>query len=205
MCVIEEEKPDHRDPAAGRCCASRPEADYRMRVAAFCVDHDVAAHDRALSLARHRGHAEDFVAGCGTQDRSRDNTFAVELADGGLIGVVGLFDPRPRRPGRDGLLDRLVPIGVAAMRPRRPRARWTGRAPPPGRSAGSSPATSHNDASGRVLVKAGFPYTGVVGDKPLDPPAASRAATRMMVLAELRSQLSSPLGRWLGSQRKPPR
>ncbi|MCP9032831.1 GNAT family N-acetyltransferase, partial [Klebsiella sp. SWET4] len=38
-----------------------------------------------------RAHAEDFVARCGTQDRARDNTFAIELADEGLIGVVGLF------------------------------------------------------------------------------------------------------------------
>lgn len=174
MCVMEERPVIETQRLTLRVPAK---ADVE-RVAAFCVDHDVARMTTRMPSPYTRGHAEDFVARCGTQDRTRDNTFAVELADEGLIGVVGLFT------NPDGPVEMGYWIGrpywgrgyaTEATKAALDWARnaWKKRWVTAGHFA-------DNDASGRVLVKAGFLYTGVVEQKP-SIARGEPAATRMMV------------------------
>jgi RimJ/RimL family protein N-acetyltransferase len=148
------------------------------RVASFCVDHDVARMTTRMPAPYTRAHAEDFVARCGTQDRARDNTFAIALENEGLIGVVGMFTT----PGDQ------VELGYWIGRPywgrgyateaacaalNWARSAWRKRYVVAGHFA-------DNEASGRVLVKAGFLYTGIVEHKP-SIARGEPAATRMMV------------------------
>ena len=148
------------------------------RVAAFCVDHDVARMTTRMPSPYTRSHAENFVARCGTQDRRRDNTFAIELGEEGLIGVIGLFT------NPDGTVEMGYWIGrpywgrgyaTEAARGALDwvRSRWSKRYVTAGHFA-------DNAASGRVLVKAGFLYTGVVEHKP-SIARGELAATRMMI------------------------
>jgi RimJ/RimL family protein N-acetyltransferase len=174
MCVIEERPVIETQRLTLRVPAK---ADVE-RVAAFCVDHDVARMTTRMPSPYTRGHAEDFVTRCGTQNRSRDNTFAIELADEGLIGVVGLFT------NPDGRVEMGYWIGrpywgrgyaTEATKGALDWARtaWKKRYVTAGHFA-------DNEVSGRVLIKAGFLYTGVVEHKP----SAARGdlvATRMMV------------------------
>ncbi len=148
------------------------------RVAAFCVDHDVARMTTRMPSPYTRGHAEDFVARCGAQDRSRDNTFAIELAEEGLIGVVGMFTTAEGEVELGYWIGRPYwGRGYATEATRGAldwaRERWKKRYVMAGHFA-------DNDASGRVLVKAGFLYTGVVEHKP-SIARGEPAATRMMV------------------------
>ena len=89
MCVIEERPIIETQRLTLRVPAK---ADIE-RVAAFCVDHDVARMTTRMPSPYTRAHAEDFVARCRAQNRTRENTFAIDLVDEGLIGVVGLFPP----------------------------------------------------------------------------------------------------------------
>ncbi len=174
MCVIEQRPVIETQ----RLTLRAPRRHDIERVAAFCVDHDVARMTTRMPWPYTHAHAEDFVARCGAQDGSRDNTFAIELAEEGLIGVVGLFTH----------VDGQVEMGYWIGRPYWglgyateaakgaldwTRAAWKKRYVTAGHFA-------DNDASGRVLIKAGFLYTGVVEHKP-SIARGEPAATRMMV------------------------
>lgn len=174
MCVIEERPVIETQRLTLRAPAK---ADVE-RVAAFCVDHDVARMTTRMPAPYTRDHAEDFVARCGAQDRSRDNTFAIELADEGLIGVIGLFTTPEARVELGYWIGRPYwGRGYATEATRSAldwaRSAWKKRYVVAGHFA-------DNDASGRVLVKAGFLYTGVVEHKP-SIARGEPAATRMMV------------------------
>ena len=52
------------------------------------------------------------MARCGIQDRSRDNTFAIELAQEGLIGVVGALLVSGRPLGFVAILGILALLGI---------------------------------------------------------------------------------------------
>ncbi len=174
MCVIEERPVIQTQRLTLRAPAK---ADVE-RVAAYCADHDVARMTTRMPWPYTRAHAEDFVARCGVQDRSRDNTFAIHLADEGMVGTLGMFTTA------DGEIE----LGYWIGRPywgrgfateatrgalEWARGRWNKRYVTAGHFA-------DNDASGRVLVKAGFLYTGVVEHKP-SIARGEPAATRMMV------------------------
>jgi len=174
MCVIEE-----RPVIATQRLTLRAPAKADVgRVASFCVDPDVARMTTRMPSPYTRDHAEDFVARCGTQDRARDNTFAIALEGEGLVGVIGMFTT----------LEGTVELGYWIGRPYWgqgyateaargaldwARSAWKKRYVVAGHFA-------DNDASGRVLVKAGFLYTGVVEHKP-SIARGEPAATRMMV------------------------
>lgn len=174
MCVIEERPVIETQRLTLRVPAK---ADIE-RVAAFCVDHDVARMTTRMPSPYTRGHAEDFVARCRAQNRARENTFAIDLAGEGLIGVIGLFPPV------EGSLELGYWIGrpywgrgyaTEAVKGALEWARTTWR-----KRCVTAGHFADNDASGRVLVKAGFLYTGVVEHKPSIARGES-VATRMMV------------------------
>lgn len=174
MCVIEERPVIETQRLTLRVPAK---ADVE-RVAAFCVDHDVARMTTRMPSPYTRAHAEDFVVRCGTQDRARDNTFAIELAEEGLIGVLGMFTTAEDQVELGYWIGRPYwGRGYASEATKAAldwaRATWRKRYVVAGHFA-------DNEASGRVLVKAGFLYTGVVEHKP-SIARGEIAATRMMV------------------------
>lgn len=148
------------------------------RVATYCADPDVARMTTRMPWPYTRAHAEDFVARCGAQNHARDNTFAIHLADEGMVGTLGMFTTAEGEIELGYWIGRPYwGRGYATEAARGAldwaRERWKKRYVTAGHFA-------DNEASGRVLVKAGFLYTGVVEHKP-SIARGEPAATRMMV------------------------
>lgn len=132
------------------------------RIAALANDADVARMTLRMPHPFGVGDAEDFVLAVASQDPARASTFVIEHEDHGVVGVLGVFqdeDPAPEtgywigRPywGRGLATEALEGALVWASR------RWKRRALVAGHF-------TDNPASGRVLEKAGFLYTGEVRD-----------------------------------------
>ncbi|WP_269715289.1 GNAT family N-acetyltransferase [Caulobacter sp. NIBR2454] len=142
------------------------------------VDYDVARMTLRMPWPYAPADAEGFITQVAMQDRRRDNTFAIELENEGLVGVLGFF-PTPEaqlevgywlgRPywGRGLASEALMGALTWASRDWRKRMVVAGH-------------FADNPASGRVLCKAGFLYTGVVDTK-LSRARGEPADTRMMV------------------------
>lgn len=129
------------------------------RIAALANDPQVA---RMLARMPHPylpEHAEEFLGACQAMDPATDRVFAIELEDEGLVGVIGLnpFEGGSElgywigRPywGR-GLASEAVEAVLAWA-----RRVWK-------RRYILATHFTDNPASGRVLCKAGFLYTGQV-------------------------------------------
>lgn len=106
-------------------------------------------------------HADEYVALCATRDPASHRPLAIEHREHGLIGMTGFY------PAKDGLF---TEIGYWLARPHWGRGYateainaalvWAHR--DWGKRAIAANHFQENDASGRVLVKAGMLYTGVV-------------------------------------------
>ncbi|ANF53332.1 GNAT family N-acetyltransferase [Brevundimonas diminuta] len=174
MCVIE------TSPVieTRRLLLRAPGAQDVSRIAALANDHDIARMTMRMPHPFGVDHAEDFVLQVASQDPRKANTFLIEHEDHGPVGVVGMFHDADAVPetgywigrefwGRGYATEALEGALVWAS------TRWKRRALMAGHFA-------DNPASGRVLEKAGFLYTGETR------PAFSRARgesadTRMMV------------------------
>ncbi|KQW82615.1 GNAT family N-acetyltransferase [Brevundimonas sp. Root1279] len=130
------------------------------RLAALANDSDIARMTLRMPHPFSADDAEDFIVGVAGQDPAKARTFLIEHEDHGAVGVIGLFedrDPAPEvgywigRPfwGRGFATEALEGAVVWASRQWRRRALVAGH-------------FSDNPASGRVLEKAGFLYTGEV-------------------------------------------
>ena len=128
------------------------------RIAALANDPDIARMTCRMPHPFGTGDAEDFVISVAGQDPARANTFLIEHEDAGPVGVIGLFESGERVPetgywigrefwGRGFATEALEAATVWASRKWRRRALMAGH-------------FSDNPASGRVLEKAGFLYTG---------------------------------------------
>lgn len=156
MCVIE--------PSAvietRRLTLRAPSPSDAVRLVALAGDFDVAR----MTLRMPHPYGEDdgraFVEAVAAQDPRRAATFLIEAEDAGPVGVIGLFedaDPAPEvgywigRPywGRGFATEALEGALVWARKAWRRRALTAGH-------------FTDNPASGRVLEKAGFLYTGEV-------------------------------------------
>ena len=158
------------------------------RIALLAGDFDVARMTTSMPHPFLRDHAEAFLARAGALDPSRESLFAVDLDDQGLIGVVG-FHPADRTDGGVETPRHVGPeIGYWLGRPYWGRGlateavagalAWAKKAWR--RRAVVSGHFVDNPASGRVLEKAGFLYTGEI--QPRECRARGEAAaTRMMV------------------------
>lgn len=147
------------------------------RMTALAGDLDVA---RMLGRMPHPylpEHAEEFLGLCQAMDPATDRVFAIELEDEGFIGVIG-FSPLGGetelgywigRPywGR-GLLSEAADAALAWA-----RRVWKRRHIVAGHF-------TDNPASGRVLCKAGFLYTGRVELRDCRA-RGEQVPTRMMV------------------------
>lgn len=174
MCVIE------TSPVVEtrRLLLRAPGAQDVTRIAALANDHDIARMTQRMPHPFRVDDAEDFVLQVASQDPKRANTFLIEHEDHGPVGVIGMFQNTDAVPeagywigrefwGRGYATEALEGALVWAS------TRWKRRALMAGHYA-------DNPASGRVLEKAGFLYTGETR------PAFSRARgesadTRMMV------------------------
>jgi len=158
------------------------------RIALLAGDLGVARMTTSMPHPFHRHHAESFLARIEALDPAREIVFAIDLEDQGLIGVVG-FHPAPVLEPRFGRSKHVGPeIGY-----------WLGRAFW-GRGLATEAVAAalswakkvwrrrmivsghfaDNPASGRVLEKAGFLYTGEI--QPRHSAARGDVAdTRMMV------------------------
>jgi RimJ/RimL family protein N-acetyltransferase len=159
MCVIE----DSPRIETRRLLLRAPEAHDAPRIAELAADWDVVRMTGRMPYPYALSDAETFVAKVAAQDPARDNTFLLDHGPDGPIGMVGFFHDGDRYPevgywvgkpfwGRGFATEALeAALGWA-------KRRWRKRAVIAGHF-------SDNPASGQVLAKAGFLYTGEVRTK----------------------------------------
>lgn len=156
MCVIEP------SPVVEtrRLALRSPQAQDVTRLAALANDLDIARMTLRMPHPFSVQDAEDFVLQVAGQDPERARTFLIEHEDHGPVGVLGLFEDGDLGPevgywigrpywGRGYATEALEAGMVWASREWRRRALTAGH-------------FDDNPASGRVLQKAGFLYTGEV-------------------------------------------
>ena len=174
MCVIE------KGPIiqTRRLRLRTPMIDDAARIGALCDDYAIAKMTTRMPWPYSRRDADGFVARCQAQDRRKDATFVIDLEDEGVVGVLGFFSPPDGhlevgywigRPYWNQGLATEAAQGALAWA----REDWRKKVVVAGHFA-------DNPASGQVLVKAGFLYTGVIEHKP-SLARGEPAATRMMV------------------------
>jgi RimJ/RimL family protein N-acetyltransferase len=128
------------------------------RLAALANDADIAGMTLRMPHPYGLEDAEAFVVQVASQDPRRAVTFVIEHEDQGPVGVIGLFEDGGVAPeagywigrpywGRGLATEALLGALVWASQ------RWRRRALTAGHF-------TDNPASGRVLEKAGFLYTG---------------------------------------------
>ncbi|WP_312599277.1 GNAT family N-acetyltransferase [Brevundimonas sp.] len=174
MCVIE------TSPVVEtrRLVLRAPAPQDAPRIAALANDLDIARMTKRMPHPFRVRDADDFVLQVASQDPARANTFVIDHEDAGPIGVIGLFEGEDRVPetgywigreywGRGFATEALDAALVWASR------KWKRRALVAGHFA-------DNPASGRVLEKAGFLYTGETR-RAWSRARAAEADTRMMV------------------------
>ncbi|CAN5450806.1 GNAT family N-acetyltransferase [soil metagenome] len=174
MCIIE------TSPVieTRRLTLRAPGAQDVTRIAAMANDEDIARMTCRMPHPFGAGDAEDFVLAVAGQDPARASTFLIEHEDLGPVGVIGLFEDGDLAPetgywigrdywGRGFATEALEGALVWASRKWRKRALVAGH-------------FADNPASGRVLEKAGFLYTGEVR-KPFSRARRAPVDTRRMV------------------------
>jgi RimJ/RimL family protein N-acetyltransferase len=154
-----------------------PMAADAPRLALLCADFDITRMTSRMPWPYGLSEARAFIETTASQDRARENTFLIEHEEDGVVGCIGLFTPR-----------RVPEIGY-----------WIGR-PYWGRGFATEATTAaldwaredwrkkvvvaghfaDNPASGAVLCKTGFLYTGLVEMRESLARQAA-APTRMMV------------------------
>jgi RimJ/RimL family protein N-acetyltransferase len=143
-----------------RLALRAPRFEDASRLVVLANDPDIARMTLRMPSPYSVSHAEEFLAAVASQDPRNGSTFLIEHEDQGPVGVIGLFndaDPVPEtgywigRPywGRGYATEALQ--GALSWA----RSRWRKRALVAGHFV-------DNPASGRVLEKAGFLYTGEV-------------------------------------------
>ena len=177
MCVIEPSPVIE----TRRLVLRSPGAQDISRLATLANDASIARMTLRMPHPYRIEDAEDFVIKVAAQDPARARTFLIEHEDHGPVGVIGLFedaDPAPEvgywiaRPfwGRGFATEALDAAMIWASRAWKRRALMAGH-------------FSDNPASGRVLEKAGFLYTGEVRKGFSRARGAETDARRMVWLA----------------------
>jgi RimJ/RimL family protein N-acetyltransferase len=174
MCVIEPSPVVETRRLALRA----PQAQDAPRLAQMANDPDIARMTLRMPHPYGAQDAEAFVLNVAGQDPRRARTFLIDHEDHGPVGVIGLFEDGDVAPevgywigreywGRGFATEALDGALVWASRNSRRRALVAGH-------------FSDNPASGRVLEKAGFLYTGEVR-KGFSRARSAETDTRRMV------------------------
>jgi RimJ/RimL family protein N-acetyltransferase len=164
--------------ATARLRLREPSMADAERITAFASDLDVARMTTSIPHPFKREYADDFLRRMEARDRAEEAVFSIEHPADGLVGVIG-FHPKEWPAPEVGYWIGKPYWGqgyateAAAAAIGWAGAGWRKRLVVSGHFA-------DNPASGRVLEKTGFLYTGVV--EPRHSMArGEEAATRMMV------------------------
>jgi len=155
-----------------------PEDRDLMRIAAMADDWDIARMTLRLPHPYTFAMAQEFLARSAGQDRSRDNTFVIELEDEGAVGVIGFFHDSEPYPEMGYWIGRDYWGRGFATEAAEGALLWASKAWR--KRAVSAGHFTDNPASGRVLTKAGFLYTGEVR-RQRSIARGEEAETRMML------------------------
>jgi len=174
MCVIE------RTPVieTRRLTLRAPEPRDAARLAEMANDYDIVRMTSRMPWPYRPRDAEDFVARCAGRDPRRDSTFVIELDDEGVTGCVGFFTPPDERLEVGYWVGRQWWGRGVATEALKGALLWASREW--GKRLVTAGHFADNPASGQVLVKAGFLYTGVVQRRPCIA-RGQPMDTRMMV------------------------
>jgi RimJ/RimL family protein N-acetyltransferase len=156
----------------------RSDADTLVRLAG---DFNVAAMTAALPHPFEAAHAEDFLDRMAVQDWVRNATFAIEHRNFGLVGMLGLSTGANGRPQLGYWLGRPFWNRGYATEAVRGALKWVTR--DWRRRVVEAGHFADNPASGQVLCKAGFLYTGDVELQPCAARGTQVPSRRMVWLA----------------------
>ena len=145
------------------------------RITSLINDPDVARMSTRIPHPYALEDAESFLARCEAED---EKVFAIDYADDGLVGVIGFHDTGRLGPEVGYWLGR--PYWGKGLATEATQAALVLAAKSWGRRCVVSSHFADNPASGRVLEKAGFLYTGEVR-KPFSRARQSPVDTRRMV------------------------
>ena len=147
------------------------------RMAELANDYDIARMTGRIPHPFCVEDAEAFIARLERRDTDREVVFAIENQDDGLLGVLGLH-PSPAGPEIGYWLGRPFWGRGYATEAASAALAWAGAEG--GRRYLVAGHFVDNPASGQVLIKAGFLYTGEVSPR-YSLARGEEAATRMMV------------------------
>ncbi len=147
------------------------------RMARLADDFEVARMTTRIPHPFTVEQAEGFITRMERRDQAREAVFVIENEDEGLIGVLGLH-PGPAGTEIGYWLGR--PFWGAGYATEAARAALAWARADWGRRFIVSAHFADNPASGAVLIKAGFLYTGEVAPRH-SMARGEDAATRMMV------------------------
>jgi len=162
----------------GRLTLRAPRADDAPRMAVLANDFDVARMTTNIPHPFALADAEAFLAHIERTDPAREAVFAVEVDGEGFAGVLGFHTRCGLGPEIGYWLGRPFWGRGYASEAAGAAAAWA--AEDWGKRALVSGHFADNPASGQVLVKTGFIYTGEVQHR-MSKARGETAATRMMV------------------------
>ncbi|WP_396594082.1 GNAT family N-acetyltransferase [Brevundimonas sp. R86498] len=129
-------------------------------IARLANDEDISRMTLRMPYPYGANDAEAFVVAVAAQDPAKANTFLIEHEALGPVGVIGLFEDADPAPEAGYWIGRPYWGRGFATEALEGALLWTGR-----RWRKRALVSGHfadNPASGRVLEKAGFLYTGEV-------------------------------------------
>lgn len=148
-------------------------------IAELANDLGVAGMTSMLPYPYRQADAEAFVGEAARMNPRTGAVFAIEHRQFGLIGMLGFHEKRPRRPELGYWLGRAFwgrGYATEAVNGALRWARGDWR-----RNVVWAGHFADNEASGQVLCKAGFLYTGDVEPRPSAGRGDQPVPTRMMV------------------------
>ena len=156
----------------------RPAAGDAGVIARLAADYAIASMTTRMPYPYAEADARQFVELVGRQNRAVERTFVIERDDEGLVGAIGFHGP-PGAPLEMGYwIGRPYWGRGYATEAARGALQWAGT--DWGRRMVVAGHFADNPGSARVLVKAGFLYTGEVQRRHSRARGAI-APTRMMV------------------------
>lgn len=169
--------PETGQPATARLALRPLRAGDAPVMTRLADDFDIARMTTSIPHPFMKGHAEDFIARMGACDEAREAAFAIDGAHEGFMGVIGLH-PTPGGTELGYWLGRAFWGRGLATEAATAAVKWAERRW--GRRFLVSGHFVDNAASGRVLSKVGFLYTGEVVPR-FSRARDAEARTRMMV------------------------
>jgi RimJ/RimL family protein N-acetyltransferase len=165
--------------ATARLALREPRPDDAPALARLVDDLDVARMTTAIPHPYSLDMAEAFLARMARRDRAREALFAIDLPGHGFAGLLGFHPADAVAPAETGYWLGRPYWGNGYMTEALSAAlAWAGEAW--GKRVLAAGHFADNPASGQVLIKAGFLYTGDVEPR-FSLARGEATTTRMMV------------------------